>query len=67
MAGSFGYEQGHYEVSQACGERVPFPAVGGTTCDDLVVAPCFSCRHQIAAFCDNLHSLHTAELLTMTG
>ncbi|MFL5382111.1 MAG: hypothetical protein ACJ8GN_06320 [Longimicrobiaceae bacterium] len=27
MAGSFGYEQGHYEVSQACGERVLFPAV----------------------------------------
>jgi hypothetical protein len=26
MAGSFGYEQGH-EVSQACGERVLFPAV----------------------------------------
>jgi hypothetical protein len=26
MAGSFGYEQGHYDVSQACGERVLFPA-----------------------------------------
>jgi hypothetical protein len=44
MAGSFRYEQGHYEVSQACGERVLFPAVRGTAADDLVVAPGFSCR-----------------------
>jgi Fe-S oxidoreductase len=67
MAGSFGYEQGHYEVSQACGERVLFPAVRGTASDDLVVAPGFSCRHQIADFCDNRRSLHTAELLAMAG
>ena len=33
MAGSFGYEQGHYEVSQACGERALFPAVRGTQAD----------------------------------
>jgi hypothetical protein len=33
MAGSFGYEQGHYEVSQACGERALFPAVLGTATD----------------------------------
>jgi hypothetical protein len=32
-------EQGHYEVSRACGERVLFPAVRGTAADDLVVAP----------------------------
>jgi Fe-S oxidoreductase len=67
MAGSFGYEQDHYEVSHACGERVLFPAVRGTAVDDLVVAPGFSCRHQIADFCDNLRSLHTAELLAMAG
>jgi hypothetical protein len=67
MAGSFGYEQGHYEVSQACGERVLFPAVRGTAADDLVVAPGFICRHQIADFCDNRRSLHTAELLATTG
>jgi FAD/FMN-containing dehydrogenase/Fe-S oxidoreductase len=67
MAGSFGYEQGHYEVSQACGERVLFPAVRGAAPDDLVVAPGFSCRHQIADFCDHRRSLHTAELLAMAG
>jgi hypothetical protein len=35
MAGSIGYEQGHHKVTQACGERVPFPAVSGTAADDL--------------------------------
>jgi Fe-S oxidoreductase len=67
MAGSFGYEQGHYEVSQACGERVLFPAVRGAAADDLIVAPGFSCRHQVADFCDHRPSLHTAELLAMAG
>ncbi len=65
MAGSFGYEKGHYEVSQACGERVLFPAVRATRPDDLVVAPGFSCRHQIADFCEGRPTLHTAELLAM--
>lgn len=39
MAGNFGYGLAHYEVSQACGERVLFSAVRGTASDDLVVAP----------------------------
>ena len=44
MAGSFGYE--HYDVSMAIGERVLFPTVrkNGTA---TIVAPGFSCRHQI--------------------
>jgi hypothetical protein len=46
---------------------VLFPAVRGTAATDLVVAPGFSCRHQIADFCDNRRSLHTAELLAMAG
>jgi FAD/FMN-containing dehydrogenase/Fe-S oxidoreductase len=65
MAGSFGYEEGHYDVSKACGERVLFPAVRGASADDLVVAPGFSCRHQIADFCDNRRSISTPELLAM--
>jgi FAD/FMN-containing dehydrogenase/Fe-S oxidoreductase len=65
MAGSFGYEEGHYEVSQACGERVLFPAVRAAGGEDLVVASGFSCRHQIADFCDGRTSISTAELLAM--
>jgi Fe-S oxidoreductase len=44
MAGSFGYE--HYDVSMAIGERVLFPAVRKAS-DCEIVAPGFSCRHQI--------------------
>lgn len=64
MAGSFGYENGHYEVSQAIGERVLFPALRSAP-DDLVVAPGYSCRSQIADFCDGRRALHTAELLAL--
>jgi Fe-S oxidoreductase len=67
MAGSFGYEKGHYEVSKACGERVLFPAVRQAGADDLVVAPGFSCRHQIADFCGGRKALHTAELLALAS
>jgi FAD/FMN-containing dehydrogenase/Fe-S oxidoreductase len=64
MAGSFGYEKGHYEVSRAAGERVLFPAVREAP-DDLIVAPGFSCRSQIKDFCEGRQALHTAELLAM--
>jgi Fe-S oxidoreductase len=64
MAGSFGYEEGHYDVSKAAGERVLFPAVRGAP-NDLIVAPGFSCRSQIADFCDGRPAMHTAELLAM--
>jgi FAD/FMN-containing dehydrogenase/Fe-S oxidoreductase len=45
MAGSFGYE--HYDVSLAIGERALFPAVRNHAAGSIV-APGFSCRHQIA-------------------
>ncbi len=45
MAGSFGYE--HYDISMAIGDRVLFPAVTDAAAG-VVVAPGFSCRHQIA-------------------
>lgn len=63
MAGAFGYETDHYEVSRACGERVLFPAVRAAGGGDFVVAPGFSCRSQIADFCGGRPSLHTAQLL----
>ena len=44
MAGSFGYE--HYELSMAIGERVLFKAVRAAA-EAAVIAPGFSCRHQI--------------------
>jgi Fe-S oxidoreductase len=47
MAGSFGYEVEHYEVSLNVGELVLFPAVRGLESDAIIAAPGTSCRHQI--------------------
>ena len=47
MAGSFGYEEEHYAVSQQIGELVLFPAVRAAGDDVVVAAPGTSCRHQI--------------------
>ena len=48
MAGSFGYEAEHFELSQQVGELVLFPAVRKAETDTLIAAPGTSCRHQIA-------------------
>ena len=50
MAGSFGYEKKHYDISKNCGERRLFPAVRECSDDTVCVACGFSCRHQIADF-----------------
>jgi Fe-S oxidoreductase len=50
MAGSFGYEREHYEISRTIGERKLFPAVREAASGSVVVAPGFSCRHQLAHF-----------------
>lgn len=47
MAGSFGYEKEHYELSQQVGELVLFPAVRKATIDTIIAAPGTSCRHQV--------------------
>ena len=47
MAGSFGYEKEHYDLSMRIGELVLFPAVRSSAPDCTVAAPGTSCRHQI--------------------
>jgi FAD/FMN-containing dehydrogenase/Fe-S oxidoreductase len=47
MAGSFGYEEEHYDISMKVGETVLFPAVRRTTDEEWIVAVGTSCRHQI--------------------
>ena len=49
MAGSFGYEREHYDVSKQIGEQRLFPAVANAK-DATVAAHGFSCRHQISHF-----------------
>ncbi|MBK7211996.1 MAG: FAD-binding protein [Bacteroidales bacterium] len=47
MAGSFGYEKEHFDLSQKVGEMVLFPAVRATESSVIISAPGTSCRHQI--------------------
>ena len=47
MAGSFGYEKEHYEVSMKIGELVLLPAVRSASAETIIAAPGTSCRHQI--------------------
>ncbi|MEQ6124209.1 FAD-linked oxidase C-terminal domain-containing protein [Pseudotenacibaculum sp. MALMAid0570] len=47
MAGSFGYEKEHYNVSMQVGEDTLFPKVRNTPKDTIIAAAGTSCRHQI--------------------
>ncbi len=62
MAGSFGYEVEHYEISRLVGEQRLLPAVRQADPDTVVVAPGFSCRLQIQHFTGR-RAVHPAELL----
>jgi Fe-S oxidoreductase len=61
MAGSFGYEAEHYEVSMKMAELALLPAVRKAG-DALVVADGTSCRHQIADGAGR-QALHVARVL----
>ncbi|MGB3184047.1 MAG: FAD-linked oxidase C-terminal domain-containing protein [Cyclobacteriaceae bacterium] len=62
MAGSFGYEKEHYDLSMNIGELVLFPAVREAASDTIVCAPGTSCRHQIKDGTDRT-ALHPVEVL----
>ena len=47
MAGSFGYEKEHYDLSIKIGEMVLFPAVKNADEKTIISAPGTSCRHHI--------------------
>jgi len=55
MAGSFGYEAGHQQVSQAMAERDLLPAIRAAKPGTLIVADGTSCRHQIAPVAEARH------------
>jgi FAD/FMN-containing dehydrogenase/Fe-S oxidoreductase len=64
MAGAFGFERSHYDISLAVGERVLLPAVRATPRDVLVISDGFSCREQIAQETDR-RALHLAEVIEL--
>jgi Fe-S oxidoreductase len=64
MAGSFGFEREHYDVSIAVGELVLLPAIRNAAKDELIVANGFSCREQIRQTTDR-GAMHLAQVIQM--
>jgi Fe-S oxidoreductase len=63
LAGNFGFEAGHYEVSMACAERALLPAVRDASPATLILADGFSCRTQIEQAGVGRTPAHLAEVL----
>lgn len=62
MAGAFGYEREHYEISMRTGELILFPTIRNQKADVLIAAAGTSCRHQIRDGTTQ-HALHPAQIL----
>jgi Fe-S oxidoreductase len=62
LAGNFGVERGHYEVSQAVAETALLPAVRAAPHDAVLLADGFSCRTQLEHLA-HAQSIHLAQLL----
>lgn len=62
LAGNFGFEDGHYEVSAACAEDQLLPAVREAPDGAVVLADGFSCRTQLEQLA-GVRGRHLAEVL----
>ena len=62
LAGNWGVEKGHHEVSVAVAEQQLLPAARAAAADDVVLADGFSCRTQLDALSDRSGE-HLAQLL----
>ncbi len=62
MAGSFGYEKEHYDLSMKIGELVLLPTIRNQSAEIIIAAPGTSCRHQIKDGTGK-KALHTVEVL----
>lgn len=63
LAGNFGFEKGHYDVSVACAEDKLMPALRQADDDTLVLADGFSCRTQIRSLAADRRPVHVAQVL----
>jgi Fe-S oxidoreductase len=64
MAGAFGFEEKHYDLSMKVGERVLLPMVREASAETLIIADGFSCREQIEQSTGR-GTLHFAEVLKL--
>ncbi len=65
LAGSWGFEAGHHEVSMQCGEQGLLPKVRELDSDTIVVADGFSCKTQIEEGETGRRALHVAQVLKL--
>lgn len=63
LAGNFGFERGHYDVSVTCAEDKLMPAVRGAEATTSVIADGFSCRTQIRHLAPDRAPRHSVEVL----
>ncbi len=63
LAGNFGFEQGHYEISRTCAEQSFLPHLEALAPDAPVLADGFSCRVQIEQMAGR-RSQHLAQFLS---
>ncbi|HWF30483.1 MAG TPA: FAD-linked oxidase C-terminal domain-containing protein [Mycobacterium sp.] len=63
LAGNFGFENGHYDVSVACAEDKLMPAMRDADPDALVLADGFSCRTQIRELATDRKPMHLAQVI----
>lgn len=64
MAGAFGFEEKHYDLSMKLGERVLLPMIREADAETLILADGFSCREQIEQGTGR-ETLHFAEIVRM--
>jgi FAD/FMN-containing dehydrogenase/Fe-S oxidoreductase len=64
LAGSFGFEKSHDEISRAIGEDRLMPAVRGAGSETILIADGFSCKTQIEEMTDR-RALHTSQVIRM--
>ncbi|MGA9692004.1 MAG: heterodisulfide reductase-related iron-sulfur binding cluster, partial [Pseudonocardiaceae bacterium] len=65
LAGSWGFENGKYEISLQCGEQALLPAVRSADPDTVIVADGFSCKTQIEQAGTGRGALHVAQVMKM--
>ena len=65
LAGNFGFERGHHEISMAVAEQGVLPAVRAAAPGSLLLADGFSCRTQIEQGDTGRRALHLAEVLAL--
>lgn len=65
LAGSWGYEEGHYDISMAAGEEALLPAVRNADTSTLIVANGFSCTTQMEHGATERRGLHVAQVMQL--